>query len=128
MFLKFINSIIFILFLSLSLYSQNKDTVKIVNDTLEFEITIIYPGFDTWLVTQARPRGFYGLQYLESHNRFYVTEWNYRYMSSTGRFNYQFPIDYNFNTNYGYEVNYLLFNFFQYFMIQTGERMGIRRR
>lgn len=35
--------------------TQN-DTIRIANDSLEYEIIIIEPGFQAWLVTQ-RPRG-----------------------------------------------------------------------
>lgn len=117
-----------LIFLSLSSYSQNSDTLKIKNDSLEYEVTIVYPGFDVWLQTSARPRGFYSLEYLETQNKYYVQEWNYRHMSSNWKNDYQFYIFYENNKRYGYEVNYLLFNYFQYFMIRTGEKIGLRKR
>ena len=106
--------------LSFSCFSQSKDTVIISNDSLEYEITIIQPGFDTWLFTNARPRGFYSLSYLESQNRFYTSEWNRRF--------FDFYIPYDYNVKYGYEVNYILFNYFLYFQATTGRRLGVRRR
>jgi hypothetical protein len=109
--------------LSLSSYSQ-----EIKNDTLEYEIKIIDPTFNMWLVGNARPVGFYSIDYLESYNRYYVTEWNQRYMTGRNRDLYQFYIDYDPKVKYGYDVNYLLFNYFQYFRIKTGERIGIRVR
>jgi hypothetical protein len=32
--------------------SKTLDTVRIANDSLEYEIIIIEPGFQSWLVTQ----------------------------------------------------------------------------
>lgn len=109
-------------------YSQKSDTIRIENDSLEYEITIIDPGFDFWLKSNARPRGFYGLSYLETYNSFYVTEWNNRFFTYNNKNLFMFPIDYDSNIKYGYEVNYLLFNYFQYFMFKTGQYLGPRRR
>lgn len=109
-----------LLLISLHSYCQSKDTVKISNDSLEYEIIIIELGFDNWLLTNAKPRGFYSLSYLESQNRFYVLEWNRRY--------FDFYIPYDTNIKYGYEVNYLLFNYFEYYKFKTGTRLGIRKR
>ena len=33
------------------------DIVRISNDDLEYDITIIEPGFNTWLASIARPKG-----------------------------------------------------------------------
>ncbi|RZS93656.1 DUF6146 family protein [Aquimarina brevivitae] len=92
------------------------DTLRIANDSLEYEIIIIEPGFNAWLVTQP-PRGFYGQQFLEIRNRQYVVEFNQRVLQPQ-RYNpnlYIQQINYNPNIDYGYEVNYLLYNYFLYF-------------
>jgi len=115
----------FLFFSSVS-FSQSKDTLKIEKDSAEYEITVFNPMFNTWLITNAIPRGFSGLEYLEGHNRFYVADWNSR-VGIRNRL-YQFWIDYDSNVKYGYEVNYILFNYFQFFMTTTGERLGVRRR
>ena len=91
------------------------DTVRIANDSLEYEILIIEPGFNSWLVTQ-QPRGYYGLNYLENKNNIYVTNWNMRALNPS-RFDssiYENVIEYNSQVNYGLEVNYKLFNYFQF--------------
>jgi hypothetical protein len=105
---------------SVNSFSQSKDTVIIKNDSLHYEVTIVQPGFDTWLLTNARPRGFYSLSYLETQNKFYVSDWNRKY--------YDFYIQYESNVRYGYEVNYILFNYFQYFKLKTGQKLGVRSR
>ncbi len=96
--------------------NATSDTVRIANDSLEYEIIIIEPGFNGWLVTQ-RPRGFYSEQFLETRNRIYVTEYNQRVLQPQ-RFNpnlYLQRINYEPTIRYGYEVNYLLYNYFLFF-------------
>lgn len=101
------------------------DTVRIANDELEYEIIIIDPGFNTWLASRARPRGYYSQQHLENKNRFWVQEWNNRFLQPS-RYGdlYLMQIDYSSNTDYGYEVNYLLYNYLVYFQQTTGQRLG----
>ncbi len=39
--------------------SVKGDTVRIANDSLEYEVIIVDPGFSTWLNSIALPRGYY---------------------------------------------------------------------
>ncbi|HAB27812.1 MAG TPA: hypothetical protein DCE27_08825, partial [Xanthomarina gelatinilytica] len=48
------------------------DTVSIANNDLEYEILIIEPGFNLWLETRARPRGYYEQDFMETRNKQYV--------------------------------------------------------
>lgn len=98
--------------------SSRNDTIRIANDELEYEVIIIDPGFSSWLNTTARPRQFYSQQYMEIKNRMWVTEWNRRAMNPQRYGNlYELPINYQSTIDYGYEVNYLLFNYLTYFQI-----------
>lgn len=101
--------------------TKRSDTVRIANDELEYEILIIDPGFDGWLA-RAKPRGFYEQHYLENKNIRWVTEWNSRF-NQNNRF-YDMRIEYSPNINYGYEVNYMLYNYLVYFQQKTGQRLG----
>lgn len=90
--------------------------VRIANDSLEYEIIIFDIGYDYYLKSVAKPEWYYTLDYLEIKNQFYVTEWNirvrdpFRYDSTI----YENEINYDFNTHYGLEVNYKLFNYFKF--------------
>jgi len=109
-------------------YTEN-DTITISNEELEYEIIIIEPGFNAWLVSSARPEGFYSQQYLENKNLFYVTEWNIR-ASQPLNYNpnlYQMQIDYQSGIDYGYEVNYKLYNYFVYFQRKYNQQLGLGR-
>ena len=90
--------------------------VVIANENLEYEITIIDIGFNAFLNSIAQPEGYYSQEYLESRNRIFVTNWNIRAQNPL-QFNdniYENIIDYQPNIDYGYEVNYKLFNYFMF--------------
>ncbi|GAK91641.1 DUF6146 family protein [Nonlabens ulvanivorans] len=100
------------------------DTLRIANDSLEYEIIIIEPGFNSWLVTQP-PRGFYSQSTLELRNNFSVREYNLR-VNNPINYNpdlYVWRIDYDRNVDYGYEVNYLLYNYFLFFEKRYGQKL-----
>lgn len=102
------------------------DTVSISNEELEYEIIIIEPGFNFWLASRARPEGYYSQQYLESRNLIYVTEWNNR-VNQPFRFDpnlYEMQIDYSPSIDYGYEVNYKLYNYFIYFQLTYKQQLA----
>ncbi|MEO6177703.1 MAG: DUF6146 family protein [Flavobacterium circumlabens] len=93
------------------------DTIRIANDSLEYEVIIIDNGFSTWLASRAFPRNYHSQSYLESKNILYVNEWNNRVLQPQ-RYSpnlYEMNINYNPAINYGYEVNYLIYNYMIYF-------------
>lgn len=100
------------------------DVVRIANDSLEYEIIIMDSGFNSWLAGTARPRGYYSESYLEGRNQQYVTEWNSR-VSQPQRYHnlYEMRIDYNPLIHYGYEVNYLLYNYMIYFQMANNQQL-----
>lgn len=103
-----------------------EDIVKIANDEVEYEITIIEPGFNAWLASMARPEGYYSQSFMESRNMIYVQEWNSRVLQPD-RFDpnlYEMRIDYQSNIDYGYDVNYKLYNYFIYFQLTHNQRLS----
>ena len=103
-----------------------EDVVRIANDAIEYEIIIIEPGFNTWLNSIARPEGYYSQNYMETRNMQWVINWNMRVLQPF-QFDpnlYQLQIDYQQNIDYGYEVNYKLFNYFIYFQQTYNQRLG----
>jgi hypothetical protein len=97
--------------------ATQKDTIRIANDSLKYEVIIIDAGFNAWLNSTALPRNYYSQSYLENKNRIYVNEWNRRVLQPM-RYNpnlYEMTIDYEPNIDYGYEVNYLIYNYMIYF-------------
>lgn len=103
---------------------DTSDTVRIANDSLEFEILIIEPGFNNWLVTQ-QPRGYYEQFWLETRNSIRVITYNNRVLNST-QYDpnvYIQQINYEQGVDYGYEVNYLLHNWFKFFEQRYGQKL-----
>ncbi|ARV07470.1 hypothetical protein BTO04_12565 [Polaribacter sp. SA4-10] len=106
--------------------TENEKPVVIANDSLEYEVIIIDPGFNLFLNSVARPEGYYSQSYLETRNRIFVTNWNIR-ASNPLQYNaniYENVIDYQPNTNYGYEVNYKLYNYFMFAQQKYKMRLG----
>ena len=93
------------------------DTVKIANDEIEYAVYIIDPGFTHWLQSKSFARGYHSETFLENKNRWYVEEWNRRVLQPQ-RYDsklYEMQINYDPRIHYGYEVNYLIYNYMVYF-------------
>lgn len=93
----FFMMVFLVVFQSVGFSQKSKGRETIVNDTISsdsiaYELTIIDSGFDSWLATQP-PMNFYSNDYYEQKNRFYVSEWNRRYLSSRRKNLYQSYIE-----------------------------------
>ena len=104
--------------------STQNDTVRIANDELQYEVIIIDPGFNSWLASRAHPRNYYTQSYMETRNRTWVTNWNINVNSGKNRDLFEMSINYDNHIDYGYEVNYLLFNYLTYFQITNNIQLG----
>jgi hypothetical protein len=107
----------------------SNDTIRIANDSLEYEIMIIEPGFNSWILSQP-PMGYYGKLFLEGKNRTFVYEYNDRERNPQRYSTILYPqeINYDMGTDYGLEVNYMLYNYFLYFQQKYKQNFtGIRR-
>lgn len=105
--------------------TTSNDTIKIVNEEIEYEVIIIEPGFNFWVQSTAFPRGYYTQQYLETKNYNYILEWNNR-VRQPQRFPpdlYEMIINYEPTINYGYEVNYLIYNYMIYFQNKYNQKL-----
>lgn len=102
------------------------DTVTIADDKTQYEIIIIDPGYYSWLHSIAMPEGYYSQQFMEARNRIYVMNWNQRTLNpfAYDPSLYEMKIDYDPNIDYGYEVNYKLYNYFLYFQRKYNQRLG----
>ncbi|MBR9854700.1 MAG: hypothetical protein GYB37_09000 [Algicola sp.] len=106
--------------------SDDEEPVEIKDQESEYEIIIIEPGFYTWLNSIARPEGYYSQSFLENRNAIMVITWNQRVLQPS-RFNpnlYEMQINYDPSIDYGYEVNYKLYNYFIYFQRKYNQRLG----
>lgn len=100
------------------------DTIRIANDELEYEVIIIDAGFTGWLATYAKPRNYYTQTYMEQRNRVWVSQWNQNVISGPRKDLFEMTIDFDNRTDYGYEVNYLLYNYLTYFQLTNNIQLG----
>lgn len=123
--MKFLKYVIFLFIVSIFFWAcgaspiknntiDKEEPVVIANDSLEYEVIIIDPGFSYYLNAVAKPAGYYSQSYLEARNRAWVQTWNMRAqnISQNNANIYENVIDYQSTIDYGYEVNYKLFNYF----------------
>lgn len=99
-----------------------KGKISISNPDLEYEVIIFDTGFEPWLLTRGKQRGYYDLSFLENKNRFWVNTWNSR--NRSGEPGYDYTIDYHSNENYGFEVNYMLYNYLLYWQETNNIRLN----
>ncbi|WP_026705514.1 DUF6146 family protein [Flavobacterium soli] len=100
------------------------DTVRIANDELQYEVIIIDPGFSGWLLSRAHPRNYHSQSYMENRNRAWVTGWNQNVIAGRNPQLFEMSINYQNNIDYGYEVNYLLYNYLTYFQLTNNISLG----
>ena len=98
------------------------DTIRIANEEIEYEVIIIDSGFNSWFLSYSKPRNFYSQSYLEARNRDWVIGWNNRFMRGDRLID--MSINYQNNIDYGYEVNYMLYNYLTYFQLSNNIRLG----
>ncbi len=106
--------------------TEKEEPVVIANDSLEYEVIIIDPGFTYYLNAIAFPEGYYSQKYLETRNRAWVITWNQRFQNPN-LFNsniYENMINYEQTVDYGYEVNYKLFNYFLFAQRKYNMNLG----
>lgn len=111
---------------NLEVSKLESDTIRIQNKEIEYDVLIIEPGFSSWFNGHAKPKGFYSQSYLESRNRIWVLEWNRRALLPM-QYNpnlYEMTIDYQSSTNYGYDVNYMIYNYLIYFQLTNKQTLG----
>ncbi len=104
---------------------EKEEPVVIANDSLEYEIIILDIGFNAFLNSRAKPIGYYSKEYMEMWNEVYVTTWNNRAQFPT-RYDpeiYRNIIDYDRKIDYGMDVNYKLFNYFQFAQLKYNMRL-----
>ncbi len=90
-------------------------------DSTKYELIVFESGYETFLVSQAKPKWYYSNSYYKNWNIQYVTEWNYRYNNPLkyGNF-YETEINYNPSVDYGIDLNYRLYQYFQFIEKEYG--------
>lgn len=90
------------------------------NDSTEYQLIVLDPGFESYLATQPSAN-FHSQNYYENWNKQYVMEWNMRHRNPLryGGF-YETEIHYNPMVDYGLDLNYRLYYYFQFIKDKYG--------
>jgi len=100
----------------------SKNVVDLQQQEEEYEILIIDPGFETWMITNSRPIWYHSPQYYRQKNILYVSDWNSKVHTLRYRSPFTEEINYDPATDYGVEVDYQLFWYFKYIHRTYGGR------
>ena len=85
-----------------------------VEDSLEYALETFDGRFETWYQMHNSPAMYRSQQYYENWNRQYVSAWNYNAMGGRKNSFFEPIVGYEFNVDYGIEINHELFYYFQY--------------
>ena len=85
-----------------------------VEDSLEYALETFDGRFETWYQLHNSPAMYRSQQYYENWNRQYVSAWNYNALSGRKNSFFEPIVGYEFNVDYGIEINHELFYYFQY--------------
>jgi len=96
------------------------------NDSTEYELIILDPGFDSWFVTRNFKATARSETYYKHWNQFYVSEWNRLFYQ--GHPYFENSIDYDYTEDYGFDLNYKLYHYFLYTEEVTGIKLVNRAR
>jgi len=97
-------------------------------DSVEYELLVFDPGFDTFLATQPYPKWYYTNDYYRNWNIRYSIEWNTRHQNPLryGSF-FETDIPYDASVDYGLDFNFQLYQYFQFVEKEHGIIL-LRRR
>ena len=102
-------------------------------DSTEYELIIIDPGFQSWFTTNQKPIWYHSKDYLATWNYQYVLAWNAKvrdplFMHNRADNPFIMEIDYRSNIDYGIELNYKLYHYFKYIEATWGKILPYQRQ
>ncbi|WP_421918754.1 DUF6146 family protein [Marinifilum sp.] len=99
---------------------ENEENTELaqVKDSTEYELLILDIGFETWFAARNMPSMARADSYYQNWNHRYVIEWNNKH--SQGHPYFENYIDYDPFEDYGFDLNYKLYHYFQFVEEKTG--------
>jgi hypothetical protein len=100
--------------------TEEKDNTELaeVQDSTEYELLILDIGFESWFATRNMPSTAHSDNYYKNWNHRYVIEWNIKY--NQGHPYFENYIHYDPFEDYGFDLNYKLYHYFQFVEEKTG--------
>lgn len=93
---------------------QGKDGKNTTEDSTEYDVEMFDAKFYSWYERYQTPANYRQQSYYESWNKQYVSMWNNKANSSSGKFPFDPVVGYNATEDYGFELNHKLFHYFMY--------------
>ena len=102
-------------------------------DSIQYELVIMDPGFEPWFETHRKPEWYYSVDYLRQWNIQYVSAWNYNFRNRQFHLNhpdnpFDQEIDYSPRIDYGLTLNWKLYHYFLYIEDTWGKILPYDRR
>lgn len=92
-------------------------------DSAEYEITVIDPGFDQWYLLNYKPSDDLSNEMYRAKNMIAAGNWDNYYRTGKYSGTINSPINYRPDADYGIEVNRKLYWYFKYTESTTGIRL-----
>lgn len=93
---------------------SSNNVESIVEDSLEYDLETFDGRFEAWYLLHKSPAMYRSQQYYETWNRQYVSAWNYNAISGRNKSFFEPIVGYEYNVDYGFELNHELFYYFQF--------------
>ncbi len=93
---------------------KNGDETALESDSLEYELEVMDPKFETWYLLHDSPARYRSQQYYENWNKQYVAAWNANSLDPRKSSFFEPIIGWDPTVDYGFELNHKLFYYFMY--------------
>lgn len=111
---------------------ESSNNESVAEDSVEYELETFDGKFEAWYQLHDNPALYHSQQYYENWNRQYVSAWNYNATIVKNKAFFEPIIGYEYNVDYGFELNHELFYYFQYVehvlkiqIMPNGPRAGV---
>jgi len=113
--------------------SGNKNIVRIEgveepSDSTEYIIIIDEPGYDSWIVTNAKPDWYHEHSFYHHWNTIYSKEFNHKVRTAALDHPFNELIEFDPTIDYGTEVEYKLYWYFKYIEEKYDVKLSLSSR
>ena len=128
-------NILFLAIFSILIFActVKKDIVRIdgpiqLDDSVQYELIISEPGYDSWMATNSKPEWYHEKAYYRNWNNTYTIEFNSRVRQTNSGHPFVEIINYDPQVDYGLDIDYRLYWYFKYIEHKYNTRLHISSR
>lgn len=97
-------------------------------DSVQYELIISEPGYDSWMATNSKPEWYHEKAYYRNWNNTYTIEFNSRVRQTNSGHPFVEIINYDPQVDYGLDIDYRLYWYFKYIEHKYNTRLHISSR